>query len=279
MKDSALAEIPLSEGPLPRILYAACPLCNSTKFRPHAYADCSKHQLYVPQIPAKIQWMRCDDCEHVFTDGYFSEVQNAALFAKAQPNQLPGHNIEQGRALAGRIVERVIGQLMFPHEARARPRWLDVGFGDGSLLMAAQEFGFEPVGLDLRVQAVDKLKAFGIECHASAIEEFEPAKPFQVLSMADVLEHIPYPKASLSIANALLEREGILFLSCPNMDTVAWRDATAKNANPYWLEVEHFHNFTRKRLYDLLAECGFAPIQYSVSERYRMGCEIIARKA
>ena len=271
MKDSALAEIPLPEGPLPRILYAACPLCNSTKFRPHAYADCSKHQLYVPQIPAKIQWMRCDDCEHVFTDGYFSEVQNAALFAKAQPNQLPGHNIEQGRALAGRIVERVC-QL----NGGAFGRWLDIGFGDGSLLMTAQEFGFEPVGIDVRQQAVDKLKAFGIEAYKDEIKS--KRGDYSIISIADALEHMPFPKRQLDLSRAILQPNGILFVSCPNMDTVAWRDATAKNANPYWLEIEHHHCFTRRRLYDLLAECGFTPISYAVSERYRMGMEIIARK-
>lgn len=45
-------------GSTPRVLYRACPLCESTDFRLHATADCSRHPLYTHLIPAKMTWMR-----------------------------------------------------------------------------------------------------------------------------------------------------------------------------------------------------------------------------
>ncbi len=48
---------------------------------------------------------------------------------------------------------------------------------------------------------------------------------------------------------------------------------------PYWMELEHYHNFGRKRLYSLLHDQGFKPVNYSVSQRYRMGMEIIVVKS
>ena len=70
---------------------------------------------------------------------------------------------------------------------------------------------------------------------------------------------------------------GILVISCPNIDSPIWQLITEAGQNPYWGELEHYHNFGRARLYDLLRECGFTPLRYSVSERYRMGMEIVAR--
>jgi len=256
---------------IPRIAYQACPLCDSKDFVELATADCSRHALYTPVIPAKIRWMLCRDCDHVFTDGYFGADHWAELSKKSHPNQLPGYNLEPARMISGRIVERVA--------SCAKPgKWLDIGFGDGSLLMVAQEFGFDPIGVDYRAQAVDKLNDMQIPAMVGDFRQ-KNIKDCAVISMADVLEHMEFPAEALQDIHSRLKPDGILFVSCPNMDTTAWRELTKVHANPYWIEVEHYHNFTRKRLYRLLRDCGFEPINYAVSERYRMGMEVIARKA
>ena len=46
-------------------------------------------------------------------------------------------------------------------------------------------------------------------------------------------------------------------VSMPNSDTVIWRALDWQDMNPYWFEIEHYHNFNRARLYDLLEEGGF----------------------
>ena len=50
------------------------------------------------------------------------------------------------------------------------------------------------------------------------------------------------------------------------------------NTNPYWGELEHYHNFSRDRLFALLDDSGFAVVDYDVSVRYYSCMEIIARK-
>jgi hypothetical protein len=59
---------------------------------------------------------------------------------------------------------------------------------------------------------------------------------------------------------------------------MVWRLLHANRANPYWGEIEHYHNFTRARLYTLLDAHGFEPVDYSVSERYRLCMQVIAIK-
>ncbi len=99
-----------------------------------------------------------------------------------------------------------------------------------------------------------------------------------MISLADVLEHMPFPKQGLAAAHRLLQSDGVLFVSMPNYGCMAWHLLDAGNANPYWGELEHFHNFSRARLSALLIEQGFEPVQYAVSERYRVCMELIARR-
>ena len=99
-----------------------------------------------------------------------------------------------------------------------------------------------------------------------------------VISMADVLEHMPFPKRGLAAARELMEDNGILLISMPNMETMIWNIWDRVRQNPYITEIEHYHNFSRTRLYALLAEFGFAPRRYGISTRYRACMEIVAQK-
>jgi predicted SAM-dependent methyltransferase len=157
--------------------------------------------------------------------------------------------------------------------------WLDVGFGNASLLFSAKEWGFVPVGLDLRRDNVEALQRMGIEAHCRDLAALDGEARFSVISMADVLEHMPFPKEGLTAAHRLLGPSGILLVSMPNYNCAAWRLLDGANANPYWGELEHFHNFSCKRLYALLEETGFAPVAYGISERYRVCMKVIARRA
>jgi SAM-dependent methyltransferase len=233
-------------------------------------ADCSNHPLYNPVVPRAMRWVRCGDCEHVFTDGYFSPEVMATVFKLTHDHQKAGFAFEQQRYISARMVEKVARYLTLG-------TWLDVGFGNASLLFTAQEWGFVPVGLDLRRENVESLLKMGVEAHCRELVSLQGEARFAVISMADVLEHMPFPRETLTAARRLLEPDGVLFLSMPHYDCAAWRLLDAANANPYWGELEHFHNFTRKRLYALLEETGFEPVAYGVSERYRVCMEVLAR--
>ncbi|WOJ90630.1 tetratricopeptide repeat protein [Methylocapsa polymorpha] len=270
---SIAADPPVTTAPqIQRLAYLACPLCESDNIPAILGADCSKHPIYHSSLPPVMTWRECQRCGHVFTDGYFDAEAAAVVFSKTQPNQTVGFDMERQRPVSARIVERVA------RHAPPSGDWLDVGFGSGSLLFAAEEWGYAPVGLDLRKDNVHALNLLGYEAHCLSIDELGDDERFSVISMADVLEHMPFPKAGLVAARWLLRPNGVLFLSMPNMDNMVWRLLHANNVNPYWGEIEHYHNFTRKRLYALLEEHGFKPVEYHISERYRVCMEVIAVK-
>jgi hypothetical protein len=78
--------------------------------------------------------------------------------------------------------------------------WLDVGFGNASLLLTAAEFGFAPVGFDLRQRNVDALRALGIQALKADITEATLNPKASVISMCDVLEHTRFPIPVLQAA-------------------------------------------------------------------------------
>ena len=219
-----------------------------------------------------MRWMRCAACRHTFTDGYWTKEALQQIFAAANPNQLPGHDPHGSRSVSARMVEKVL------RHTEPDGLWLDVGFGNGALLGTAQEYGFSVVGLDLRRQAVELMRLDGIEAHVLEFEQFKPTNALSVISMADVLEHMPYPVPAIKHAYRLLKPDGLLFLSMPNDECHAWRMLDRMHANPYWGELEHYHNFGRQRLFKLLEQHGFEPQSYGISERYYLCMEVIARK-
>jgi len=254
-----------------RILYKNCPLCESDKISKSAIGDCSKQQLYNPKLPSKMEWMNCEDCNHQFISGPYTDEALDIIFSKQPQNQVIGDKLEQNRYISARMIENIL-----PYKSNGV--WLDVGFGNGSLLFTAQEYGFEPIGVDLRKDGVIALKSLGIEAYCDYVQNIEFEKSISVVSMMDVIEHIPYPKEVLLAMHSKMDKDGCLLISCPNSDSWIWKFLTRQNQNPYFNTIEHYHNFSRTRLVSLLNECGFNAIKYGVSERYRSGMEIVAQK-
>jgi SAM-dependent methyltransferase len=256
----------------PRVPFESCPLCGGEDAEEIGVASCTAHPLYRAALPGAMRWVRCDRCAHVFVDGYFDDAALAILFQHAHPSQVPGRGTLDGRAVAAKIVEDV------SHARGAWDgRWLDVGFGNGALLATAAEFGYDAVGIDLREESVARMRELGFAAHRADVLTYEARDRFDVISMADVLEHMPFPKAALRRARELLAPGGALFVSMPNADSFAWKQLDREKRNPYWGEIEHLHNFGRARLHALLEETGFQPLRYGISQRYVACMEVVAR--
>lgn len=260
-----------------RIPFRCCPLCGADHSHVLKEAICRAHALYQAPLPDTITWLKCEMCDHVYTSGFFSRESQQLLFSRANATQTVGYDFENKRVLSARQVERVNACRNY---RAVDARWLDVGFGDGSLLFTAAEFGYEVFGLDLREDLVKNLQSLGFGAAAVQITELRSltAQHFAVISMCDVLEHMEMPHKALRAAHELLSPSGVLLLSMPAYDSPVWQFMDGMNCNPYWGEIEHYHNFSRSRLYKLLLDHGFANMQYHISDRYRACMEIIARR-
>lgn len=193
-------------------------------------------------------------------------------------------NPDSKRAVWTPVVERVIllqlkgGSYGNLFGTGKPPIWLDVGCGDGSLMMTAADFGFEVMGLDARATTVNRIHELGYAAHEGDFMQTNFEGCPNVLSMMDVLEHLPFPREALLKAAQVLPKQGVIVLSLPDLSCSSWRILDKAQANPYWIEMEHFHNFSRSRIFSLLHECGFEVVNFSIPQRYKAQMEIYAIK-
>lgn len=270
------------------IPFRACPLCEAPVDNAKLVnvTDASQHPSYKTELPPTIRWLRCSCCDHVFTESYRSEEGDRILFSSALPHQLADTaQSEHQRNLWAPTVHRVATHLTKVRGSDGsgdrhapRPRWADIGFGRGGLVMTADEFGFAAFGVDTRPEAVERLEALGYDATCAAFQALHLDEPLDVLSMADVLEHMPAPRAALDKVRQLLAPNGLFYVSCPNSQTATWRIWEAAGRNPYWGELEHYHNFSRTKLVEILEQHGLVVVDYYVSARYFSCMEIIARR-
>lgn len=259
-----------------RVTYQACPLCQSTEINPVAAVNCTGNPKWQEPLEPFIPWVQCGQCEHVFTSGYFTDEALNIIFGNAPDHLSVSRDIESRRNISAKMVERVIGAIGLPDNRL----WLDVGFGNGSLLMTAKEFGFDVFGIDLNKKNVEDIQQFGISAYHGTLKNAASNVTFNtkptVISMADVVEHEPFPLDVLRSARELINDPGILFVSMPNASAPLWHHWNSTNQNPYWQELAHYHNFTREKLYAVLQEAGFKPFHYAISERYRCCMEVLS---
>jgi ADP-heptose:LPS heptosyltransferase/SAM-dependent methyltransferase len=264
--------------------FRACPLCGGTG-SPLRTAECTGHPLWHEPLPGALEWMRCSRCQHIHTRNYWTEAGLDEVTRTAPVNQshdLPA-TVAARRASWTRMVEKVVGMLGGYGTAFGRPdrpMWIDVGSGDGSLLMTAADYGFAAIGLETRAQLVDRTRALGFNAMQRNFMTLRFDVAANVLSMTDVLEQIPEPREALRKAARLLRPGGVLTLSAPDSSSSGWRLMEATHANSYWMELERLHIFSRERLIQLLGEAGFEVAEVAISVRDRAHTELYAvRKA
>lgn len=226
-----------------------------------------------------MHWMRCQACDHSFTDGYWTPAGLSEVFSKTHGGQVAGGDPDAKRQQWTPVVEAAV-ELLGGYETLGegdKKVWLDVGFGDGALLMLANEIGFEELGLDARADTVTAFQSLGYSAMAGEFETCKiPTQP-SIVSMMDVLEHIPYPVKALEKVRSVISPEGLLIISLPGLTSSSWRMMDKAGGNPYWGEIEHYHNFSLERLKTLLAQTGFSIMKVKFPYRYRAQIEVYCR--
>lgn len=134
---------------------------------------------------------------------------------------------------------------------------LDMGFGDGRLLLALKQKGFDNiVGVDTTAEGVALLQNKGVNAYVGSIYD-EPAEEMKqkadVLIMSGVFEHLLLPCTALSNVKKWLKRGGKLVCLVPDMDNLA----TTTLPISYFFHHEHINYFTRNSLKYFMSREGY----------------------
>jgi len=188
----------------------------------------------------------CRDCRGLFQ----WPVPSAQALASAYADVVdPLYMAERdNRLLTFRRVARVLG----PASGR---RLLDVGAYCGYFLEVARERGFEAEGLELSRWAAGHARLLGFPVHSEPLVELaRRGARYHLLTMWDVLEHLPDPREEMAAARALLHPGGRLYLSTIDTGSLS---ARLLGARWPWLMDMHLVYFDRRNLSALLEGAGF----------------------
>ena len=136
-------------------------------------------------------------------------------------------------------------------------RLLEIGCASGFLLLAARERGFDAHGVEMSAWASAHARdRYGLDVRTGSLEDLNlPAASYDVVVLADVIEHLHDPRRTVRHIHRVLRPGRLLLLLTPDVGSL-----TARVLGRRWwgLLDDHYFYFSRQTLRRLLADEGFA---------------------
>ncbi len=135
-------------------------------------------------------------------------------------------------------------------------RILDVGCGTGHFLARAKARGWEVWGTEYSDAAIRHCAAKGVPVVQGGLDpERINARPFDVVTSLEVLEHVTDPRADLAATFALVRPGGLFYCTTPNFNALLrYRFKASYSIIEY---PEHLGYFTRRTLRKAAEAEGF----------------------
>ena len=209
----------------------SCPACLSDSSRPAGEAN-------------GFELCRCRRCRTLFT----ARLPQAGE-AKEYDEYYHAENLTVPSFVAQRLEEIASG---FDVHRRLN-RWLDVGCGAGALMRAARSQGWEVIGTEVSPPAAEALRAQDLDVRLGELETLDLPE-VDVVSLVEVVEHVPDPRTLVSDAARLLRPGGVMYITTPHA-----RGVSARVLRTGWSAVtppEHLQLFSVNGLRTMIKAAG-----------------------
>jgi SAM-dependent methyltransferase len=242
----------------------ACPVCASRRLH---------YAFSITSNDASHRVVRCRECGLMLLNPQPSDAELTAIYDddyfvghdRSETGPDPEHAAEVKASTA-----RGYLQLLDRYRGSETGSWLDVGCGHGDLMIEARHAGFSVTGVEYsHVAAEQARRRLGTDSPSKftptssldgavlvgQLEEMSlPPHRFDVVSLADVIEHARDPLALLKAVHRVLKPGGTLLLATPSLGS--W---SARLLKRNWMEFkpEHLTYFDEQTLQNLLFQAGF----------------------
>jgi 2-polyprenyl-3-methyl-5-hydroxy-6-metoxy-1,4-benzoquinol methylase len=190
---------------------------------------------------------RCADCKTLYVGVLPARPEDEADYAGYYNER----NLQVPVFVEHRLDE-IVGEL---EHYRRMNRWLDIGCGAGALLKAARRGGWTAIGTEVSSSAAAAVRAQGFDVHLGEVDGLGLRdSDFDVVSLVEVVEHVPDPGAILASARRLLRPGGVLYVTTPH-----GRGISATLLRSRWSVVsppEHLQLFSLRGLRTLVECCN-----------------------
>jgi 2-polyprenyl-3-methyl-5-hydroxy-6-metoxy-1,4-benzoquinol methylase len=157
-----------------------------------------------------------------------------------------------------RIWMAIDGDICF-HSRRRNGLLLDIGCNEGQGLQIYKKNGFIAEGLEINVRAASEARKRGFWVFTDSLEAFRPERLYDVVVLSHVLEHSVNPIEMLTHVSRILNSDGQVWISCPNVES--WQRNTFGRYWINWHVPFHITFFSATTLKSLLNNTGFEVIK------------------
>lgn len=140
-----------------------------------------------------------------------------------------------------------------PTELAAVREWLDVGAGNGELLLAVRNLApaVDILGIETTDAKIRKATARGLAVRKKGLEEFANAS-FDVASVMNVLSHVPRPVEFFAAVARVVRPGGCIWICTGNVADIPVEDAPVRLDLP-----DHLVFVGRRHVVTILRRIGF----------------------
>jgi len=141
---------------------------------------------------------------------------------------------------------------------------LDIGTGSGSFLASMKALGWDPYGVDISPEAVERARSLGVKMILGEVQDASFSdRFFDVITLRAVLEHVHHPVETLQEVHRILKDQGIVYIVVPNIASLNfWLFGR------FWYALEvprHLYAYSPNVMRHLATRTGFEVL----STRYR----------
>jgi 2-polyprenyl-3-methyl-5-hydroxy-6-metoxy-1,4-benzoquinol methylase len=238
--------------------YRNCPVCGQNDFEvlfESNMQDCDFREavetVYMLWGERYGRHVKCKNCHLIYVNPI--EKGNKINESYSQRKSVDATIIKESRL---RTAE---SQVELVKKYKDGVQLLDIGCGEGFFLFNASRAGYTTRGIEISQDAAAYARReFGLDVEAKPFEELRFAENhFDVVTLWQVLEHVPYPFMILEEVYRILKPGGLLAMSTPDIGGIL-----AKIFRRRWWNIRrlHINQFTVKTLTYMLDRAGFKKV-------------------
>lgn len=178
-----------------------------------------------PSVPyvaeGAYQLLKCGGCGLVHLDRVHADSHDflADVTAQETPGALEYWGYPEFFLKHQEIFTRFFEERFLRIRAERPPegKWLDVGSGYGLWQNYLSQKDIPNFGIEIEAEAFTHARGMGVNLSHTSIENFMTTERYAVITMCDVLEHVPDPNLVLRKCYELLLPGGFLYIQVPDV--------------------------------------------------------------